>query len=358
MGRYTARDGLRYYLQCKQEGINPKTGEKVDQNAKEFPEKDFDWAEQYFRFEEYMNKHQHLYVNLGAATEGDGLLTDHGIDHVKSVIAHAKDVLVDPMQLTGYEIYLLLISIHFHDVGNIQGREQHEEKIAEIVEGMGEILPLDTAEKGFVTSIATAHGGYVDGDKDTIRAINIDTLYDGVQIRCKLLASILRFADEISDDLRRAEFPGISIPAKNQAYHMYSKALDPISMAGETMIFHFRIPYNMTQERIGKNDGTTYLYDEILERIAKCMRELEYCRKYACGMIQLTTMDVTIDFLKKSSSFQVKESNPFRLTLHGYPDKIHSSILDYLDNGRDSYGTPYGLRFKDGAEVCAAMKSE
>ena len=106
-----------------------------------------------------MNKHQHLYVNLGAAIEGDGLLTDHGIDHVRSVIAHAKDVLVNPMQLTGYEIYLLLISIHFHDVGNIQGREQHEEKIAEIIEGMGEILPLDTAEKGFVTSIATAHGG-------------------------------------------------------------------------------------------------------------------------------------------------------------------------------------------------------
>lgn len=139
---------------------------------------------------------------------------------------------------------------------------------------------------------------------------------------------------------------------------MYSKALDPISIAGETMRLHFRISYDMTQEKIGKNNGTVYLYDEILERIAKCMRELEYCRKYACGMIRLTTMDVMIDFLKKGSSFQFKERNPFRLTLHGYPDKIHSSILDYLDSGKDSYGIPYNLRFKDGTEVCAAMKLE
>lgn len=29
MGRYTSRDGLRYYLQCKQEGIDPVIGEKV-----------------------------------------------------------------------------------------------------------------------------------------------------------------------------------------------------------------------------------------------------------------------------------------------------------------------------------------
>ena len=46
MGRYTARDGLRYYLQCKQEGIDPRTGKEVASAVKEFPDRDFDWAEQ------------------------------------------------------------------------------------------------------------------------------------------------------------------------------------------------------------------------------------------------------------------------------------------------------------------------
>ena len=304
-----------------------------------------------------MNTNYHPNVNLGAAIAGSGLLTDHGVEHVKSVIAHARDILANPMQLTGYELYLLLISIHFHDVGNILGRDQHEERIACIIEKMGNSLLLDTAEKNFITAIATAHGGYVDGDKDTIRTINMDTIYDGVQIRCKPLAAILRFADEISDDFRRTEFQNVSIPRENQIYHAYSKVLDPVSIIGETMKLHFRIPYDMTQEKMEKGDHKIYLYDEVLERITKCMRELEYCRKYACGLIQLTTMDVTVDFLKKGSTFQSQESTSFRLTLHGYPDKRHSSIVDYLDNEKGSSGaSKNALKFKDGKAVRAAMK--
>lgn len=354
MGRYAARDGLRYYLQCKQEGIDPKTGEKVVLAIKEFPDRDFDWVEQYFRFEETMNQKYHPNVNLGAAIAGDGLLTDHGVNHIKSVISHAQSILVDPMQLSGYELYLLLISIHFHDVGNILGRDKHEEKIADIIEKMGDSLPLDTAEKGFVTAIATAHGGYADGNKDTIHAINIvDETYDSVQIRCKLLAAILRFADEISDDLGRAASPEIPIPVPNQAYHEYSKALDPVSIKGETIKFQFRVQYDLTQKKIGKNGKKVYLYDEILNRLAKCMRELEYCKKYSYGMIPLTTINVVIGFLKQESSYQFKESVSLRLTLQGYPDETHSSIFDYLDTGLP--GTTNGLKFKDGKAVREAM---
>jgi len=83
------------------------------------------------------------------------------------------------------------------------------------------------------------------------------------------------------------------------------------------------------------------------------MRELEYCRKYAYGMIQLTTIDVVIDFLKQGSSYQFKESVPLRLTLHGYPDETRSSISDYLVAGFP--GTTDGLKFKDGKAVREAM---
>ena len=303
-----------------------------------------------------MNTDYHPNVNLGAALAGDGLLTDHGVEHVKSVIAHAKDIISDSMQLTGYEIYLLLMSIHFHDVGNILGREQHEERIAEIIDEMGDRLSLDTAEKSFIAAIATAHGGYVDGNKDTIRSIDVDTIYDGVQIRCKLLAAILRFADEISDDYRRSEFQNVNVPPENQVYHEYSKALDPISINGETLKLHFRIPYEMTQNKIKKQEKCIFLYDEVLERIAKCMRELEYCKKYAYGFIQLTTIDVTIEFLRKNSTYRWKERSSFRLTLHGYPDKSHSSIWDYLDDTNNTRGGHDGLKFEDGSALCEAMR--
>lgn len=356
MEYYTVRDGLRYDLQCKYKGIAPQTDIPFKSLTKEFPSKNVDWVKLYFQFEEKMNTDYHPNVNLGAALAGDGLLTDHGVEHVKSVIAHAKDIISDSMQLTGYEIYLLLMSIHFHDVGNILGREQHEERIAEIIDEMGDRLSLDTAEKSFIAAIATAHGGYVDGNKDTIRSIDVDTIYDGVQIRCKLLAAILRFADEISDDYRRSEFQNVNVPPENQVYHEYSKALDPISINGETLKLHFRIPYEMTQNKIKKQEKCIFLYDEVLERIAKCMRELEYCKKYAYGFIQLTTIDVTIEFLRKNSTYRWKERSSFRLTLHGYPDKSHSSIWDYLDDTNNTRGGHDGLKFEDGSALCEAMR--
>ena len=356
MDRYKKSDGLKYVLQCKCKEINANTDKPDETTEKQFPSKDIDWTEQFFRFEEYMNDKWHKNVNLGAALSGDGLLTDHGVQHISSVIRHAYEILVDPMQLTGYEIFLLLISIHFHDLGNISGRLDHEKKIVDIIEEMGTLLPLDVAEKIFVTAIATAHGGYIDGDKDTIRAINVDKQYDGVNIRCQLLAAILRFADEISDDLYRADFKGIDVPEKNEVYIEYSRSLVPITINGETLKYTFYVQHELTQKKIRKGKEEVYLYDEILDRTTKCMRELEYCKKYAYNFIQLTTMDVTINFLYPKSSLKIRETLAYRLTLHGYPDEKNTTITNYLDKFGNLTDGNSDLKYKNGEEVRNAMK--
>ena len=357
MSLYKKSDGLRYDLQQRWYGADEASPIYCD-DRKEFPESKTMLLEQYHVFEAKMDEKWHPNVVLGAAVTGGGLLTDHGVAHVRSVIAHAKDILVDPHFLNGYEIYLLLMSIHFHDLGNISGREEHEQKIAELIEKMGEDLPLDNPEKEIVSAIATAHGGFCGEDKDTIRNISLDTVYAGVHYRPKALAAILRFADEISDDFNRAEFNGVIVPHQNEVFHEYSKALEPISIIGETIKFHFRIPYELTQRKVGKGSGEVYLYDEVLARMAKCMRELEYCRKFADGAIKPTTADIIIDFLQPGSSFRRKDRDSFRLTLHGYPDADHSTLADYFDKAsRLGETAPQKeLKFKDGNAVQIAMR--
>ncbi len=362
MNYYSSMDGLNHILQCRW-NVALSTTHVSGVKEREFPNGKGCILDLYYKFEEEMNRKWHPNVNLGAAVSGDQLLTDHGVEHVKSVIAHAKDILSDIERLNGYEIYLLLVSIHFHDLGNISGREQHEQKIAEIIDKMGNDLPLDTSEKELVTSIATAHGGYVDKltrNKDTIRQVSPDTHYDGISIHPKVLASILRFADEISDDLNRSNFNGIDIPRENEVYHEYSKALTPVSILGDTIRFKFRIPYDLTQKKIGKGNEEIFLYDEILNRMSKCMCELEYCRKYANGLIRPTTLDITIDVLKEGSSFQIIRDmgDSFRLTLHGYPNKNTSGLFDYLDVDDDSTGNTKSLKYEDGDSLCSAIKEK
>lgn len=357
---FNVNDGLKYEFEkrCNAQSHGKEIHTQEDMR-REFPINKKQLVEKYISLERILNDKYHPNATLGAAICGDGLLTDHGVDHVNAVMHHAAEIIgKNAVFLSGYEIYLLLIAIHFHDLGNIYGRKEHEEKIEKVMEELGEALELDNVEKEYVLAIAKVHGGYVDGDKDTIRYVNVDDVCNGIQVRSRMLAAILRFADEISDDFSRAVYSGIEVPKQNEVFHCYSKVLEPVNIQGETIKFHFRIPYKYTQERVGKGEEEVFLYDEILNRLTKCMRELEYCRTYANGFINISTLNVTIDILQKGSFHKRKKSLSFRLSLFGYPNEKVSNIENYIekDNGEciESFSLP--MYYKDGEELKMAMK--
>ena len=72
MGTYKEVDGLRYTMEQLQ-----NSGEK-DQ----FPTGKGDLVASFKYIEDYMNQNCHPNTTLGAALHGDGLLTDHGVEHV------------------------------------------------------------------------------------------------------------------------------------------------------------------------------------------------------------------------------------------------------------------------------------
>lgn len=317
MGIYKEIDGLRYIMEQMQD-----KGEK-DQ----FPLGKGDLVESFKYIEDYMNKNCHPNTTLGAAINGDGLLTDHGVDHVKMVIQNAGKLVGDMQykKLNGYEIYLLLLAIHFHDVGNICGRQEHEKQIDDIITALGDKLPLDMPEKVIVSDIATAHGGYVDSDhtdKDTLRRLKLIDNCNGILIRPALLGSILRFADELSDDSTRANRymdATNTIPPGNKIFHAYSAALSPITFNGNTIEFKYYIPFIQVQNKIPDANGS-FLYDEIIKRLSKCMQELEYCRKYSEGFIRISTLSVEIHVMHPTTTHRPIHSIKFSLRLSGYPN--------------------------------------
>ena len=79
-----------------------------------------------------LNSQVHPHVEKGAIMAGEGFLTDHGPKHIETVINRASWLLFHPVesypQLSAYEVYILLMAIHFHDVGNIFGRDEHGNK--------------------------------------------------------------------------------------------------------------------------------------------------------------------------------------------------------------------------------------
>ncbi len=310
--RYRQQDGLRYHLE-----------QRFSNKREEFPQDNTDYITVFHQIEQYLNLHVHPEVNIGATIRGNGLLNDHGKEHVAMVIARTQLLLEERIEsLTGYEVFLLLIAIHFHDVGNIGGREEHELRIYEVMTELGTKLPLDNPTQKYIAKIAMAHGGKINESRDTISVLPIVDHLQGKRIRPSLLAAILRYADEISDDHTRAArflFNSGQVPDENKIFHTYSSCLQPAAISGSALILKFDVPYKFATEQLPKDNQQVFLYDEILERLKKCMRELKYCSRYCREFLQLTTIqaDITVN---KAGALNAIYEDSIRFRTAGYPD--------------------------------------
>jgi metal-dependent HD superfamily phosphatase/phosphodiesterase len=122
---FSERDGLRFILEKK---FN-------ERKSNEFPNDDINYVNVYKQLEDHLNAQIHPETEKGAILNGSGLLTDHGASHVSMVIQRAGLLLNDNInKLSEFEIFIFLLATHFHDVGNILGREKHEEKIMDIMQ--------------------------------------------------------------------------------------------------------------------------------------------------------------------------------------------------------------------------------
>ena len=290
-----------------------------------------DYYERFIRIDNYLNDKIHPHVNVGATAHDPIWLTDHGPDHVATVIRRAGElVFAAECVLTPYETYILLIAAHFHDMGNIFGRQHHERKIHKIMfeDLESTLVGGDTFEKRMICDIAMAHGGYAvdEGDKDTIGKLPYDEPPDKSKgVRVKKLAAILRFADELADDNTRTNryvqqatdrvYPGSEI------FHQYAAHLRPIDINHDTrsVNLRFELSTELVNRKCRKNSEETYLFNEILARNLKMYREHIYCKRFMLPDIVLDQISVHIDVCNDNYSVILGQLN-YVLIEKGYPD--------------------------------------
>jgi len=268
------------------------------------------------------------HVNAMAMLHDGGYLTDHGPDHVKTVIRRASQLAEQQScDLSPYEVYILLVGIHIHDVGIIfDGREQHEIKQETVMEKLGMLMGEDTGEKFAIHKIAAAHGGSINGDKDTIGKLSDREALLGQEIRPRILAALLRFADELADErARAARFPLAlgHLPRSSEVYHKYAQALQSViaQVPGNSVTLGFEMTVEDACRTFGKGDSAVYLLNEIFERTMKMHRERMYCMRFLRPLISIDKISVTICVYGPHFSSQ-REKITYRLEESGYPDAV------------------------------------
>lgn len=137
-----------------------------------------------------------------AAAEPD--LTDHSEGHLADVMGRALNLLgTSEHYFTPHELYLLAVSILFHDVGNLHGRVEHQNKIARIYEAARGRKPRFNTERNVILATTGAHTGSAkDGGKDTLRDVGPLSFLNET-VKAQEIAAVLRLADELAEGPHR-----------------------------------------------------------------------------------------------------------------------------------------------------------
>ena len=235
-----------------------------------------------------------------------------------------------------YEIFFLLCSISVHDVGNLFGRANHEKRISSLIDLACNNIIDDSIERRVISQIAGVHGGSINGNKDTISILKENDTINNFKIREQMLASVLRFADELADDNTRANYPALEsgiLGETSEIYHVYSSKLhtvklhqNPVTHAWE-VVLKFEFDEETAKKQFKKGSKRVYLLDEIYQRTIKMEQERMYCMRFLriyCS-IERINVEIAID-----SNDDVFNQETIKYTLHekGYPDTQYTTIKD------------------------------
>lgn len=313
-----------------------------------FPSNRNDYFKRYWGIKSYLAEHVYPYIAAGTSAEDQGIYTDHSIDHFNTVIRYAGHLLglkcesdqpleQQEINLTPYEVFILLVSILLHDAGNIKGRQGHEKRPFKILMALGAGLSPDKFEASPIATIAEAHGGKVENpdgskSKDTIEGLRLKEFdsYGGIQFRPKAIAALVRFADEICEDHTRAARFLIKeggLPKKSEVFHEYANSIKSVvvDLRDKSVHIDFKLEKHHICSKFGKDDGgggftEQYLIDEINERLEKMFCELMYCQKYMYDLLRISRIKASVEIYEECNDHMVLyKSKRFELSDIGYP---------------------------------------
>lgn len=266
----------------------------------------------YKTFKDFLDKDVHPEIKPVMSREGV-YLNDHSEKHVAMVIEKATYLLSGMSEsdmLSPYEVFILLTAIQIHDAGHIinANRDTHAIDASKIINELDKSVSV--LERKTIVDVARAHSGKQDliGSQKTCVDLSEKT------IRFRLLAAILRFADELADGKSRASNYLLKedlLPEESKIYHAFSSCLDSfkidISCHEVNLTFCLNeddVANVFKKHKIDKNTGEknveeTFLIDEIYARTLKTFNESLYYNRFVPQEMWVTVINVEILFLRK-----------------------------------------------------------
>ena len=240
-------------------------------------------------------------TGLIAAAEPD--LTDHSESHLAEVMGRALGLIGKAEgYFTARELYLLAVSILFHDVGNLHGRTEHQQKVSRIYEAARDRKPRFNTERNVILATTGAHTGSAkDGSKDTLREMG-PLSFLSETVRAQEIAAVLRLADELAEGPQRTSAYLLNNGMYKPPSRIYHKYASVANYVVDPPLGRIAITYSIYIEsgQSGLHAGHGITIPELLShcyrRAVKLDQERRYCKHYCTLLSAIKETDIALFF--------------------------------------------------------------
>jgi hypothetical protein len=207
------------------------------------------------------------------------------------------------------DLFLILLGCLTHDIGNMLGRERHNQNIGKVAELAGPAWRLwDLGDRMAIEAVGRSHTGKSPtGSRDTIEALSAQPAYfAGGKVNLGEVAAIVRFADELAEGPQRTSSILLQeglIEEGSIIYHIYARITrHHIDYASGRILITYYIDRNDPVFPAGvtkKRSALEKLLRVAYSRAVKLNAERQYARHYSNVLSRYKETSISIVFLDK-----------------------------------------------------------
>jgi hypothetical protein len=219
---------------------------------------------------------------------------DHGPGHVERVLDYlAQLVGADPIgrkRLTAFELFLAATAVVAHDIGVIDGRKGHPARSAELLAELAatNTFLFDAHSLEVLGAAVVSHGSDRSIEEGCEGLSEVET-FVGHDVRPRLIAALVRLADELDEDRRRGlEWvqKAAKIPETSEPYWEFCQRVQGIRLDASDIVFDVCFEPKDAGRIVTTKDGTESFLRFFARKVAKINREREGMKPYLGEMIR------------------------------------------------------------------------
>jgi hypothetical protein len=225
---------------------------------------------------------------------------DHGFTHIERVLEKLSDIVgTRPLAALGpYELFLTMMAVLYHDIGLMRQRHDHADISALLVSLESNEYLVSARDRDVIQSAVASHSGHKDIETETSGFPEV-LLMGAERVRPKVVAALVRLADELDEDSRRADpilQARLGVPEESRFFWEFCRRIGGIQAVPEARVIRVQVEFQ--SEDIGRlvllDLGQRAFVAAFADKLEKINRERVYANRFLPEPMRYERLLVTV----------------------------------------------------------------